>query len=246
MVREINPVCNFIFGSIHMCLLTDTVDVELTIRMVKGIYTYCKDHTTESMVFLPWSKTVTPFPSLRWKIQAYKNDTKQATMTWKNGIMPQFSIPQKPSWYPRECTSGKIRNRWSRHNHQFNPIKTNRYNTLDVNSMDMNKINIIQPVPKRACECSMDTCTYCKYKGLHASPIPSDWSSEDWDGEKAKTREQRLLFDLDFSKPDLRQMTDSEILNELPIQNLNIQEDGKKRRNHQRLQTHWYHHQNVI
>ena len=29
----------------------DTVDVELTVRMVKGIYTYCKDHTMESTVF---------------------------------------------------------------------------------------------------------------------------------------------------------------------------------------------------
>ena len=72
MAREINPTCNLIFGSIHTCLLTDTVDVELTIRMVKGIYTYCKEHTTESTVFLSWSKTMIPFPSLRQKIQAYK------------------------------------------------------------------------------------------------------------------------------------------------------------------------------
>ena len=42
------PICNFIFGSIQTGLLTDTVDVELTIRMVKGIYTYRKDHTAES------------------------------------------------------------------------------------------------------------------------------------------------------------------------------------------------------
>ena len=61
--------------------------------------------------------------------------------------------------------------------------------------MDMNKIIIIQVVPKRACECSVDTCTYCMYKAPHLSPIPSDWSSEDWDGEKAKVREQRSLID---------------------------------------------------
>ena len=58
--------------------------------------------------------------------------------------------------------------------------------------------------------------------------IPLDWSSVDWDGEKAKVREQRPLIDLDFPKPDPRHMTDSEILNELLIQNLNIQEDGKE------------------
>ena len=119
-------------------------------------------------------------------------------------------------------------NRWSRHNHWFNPIKTNRYNTLDLNLTHMNKVNVIQPVPKRACECSVDTCTYCKYEAPHPSSIPSDWSSEDWDGEKAKVREQRLLIYLDLPKPDPRQMTDSEILNELPIQNLTIQEDRKE------------------
>ena len=65
MAREINPVCDFIFGSIYMSLLMDTVDVELTIRTVKGIYTYHKDHTAESMIFSLWSKTIIPFPSLR-------------------------------------------------------------------------------------------------------------------------------------------------------------------------------------
>ena len=64
MAREINPVFDFIFASIHTCLLMDTVDVELTIRTVKGIYIYHKDHTMESTVFLSWSKTVIPFPFL--------------------------------------------------------------------------------------------------------------------------------------------------------------------------------------
>ena len=44
MAREISPVCDFIFESIHTSLPMDTIDVELTIRMVKGIYTYRKDH----------------------------------------------------------------------------------------------------------------------------------------------------------------------------------------------------------
>ena len=64
MAREINPVCNFIFGSTLMSLPADTVDVELTIRTVKGIYTYHKDHTAESTIFSPWNKTMIHFPSL--------------------------------------------------------------------------------------------------------------------------------------------------------------------------------------
>ena len=42
MAREINPICNFIFGLKCTGLPTDTVDVELMIRMVKGIYMYRK------------------------------------------------------------------------------------------------------------------------------------------------------------------------------------------------------------
>ena len=38
MAREISPVCNFIFGSIHTGLLMDTVDVELMVWIVKVIY----------------------------------------------------------------------------------------------------------------------------------------------------------------------------------------------------------------
>ena len=92
----------------------------------------------------------------------------------------------------------------------------------------MNKINIIKLIPKRACEHSADSCTCCKYKAPHPSPIPLDWLSEDWDGEKTKKREQRSLIDLDFPKTELKQETDPDILNELPIQNLSIQEDREE------------------
>ena len=65
MAREISPVHDFIFGSIRTSLLMDTVDIDLTIRTVKGIYTCCKDHTVESTIFTPWSKSVIPFPSVQ-------------------------------------------------------------------------------------------------------------------------------------------------------------------------------------
>ena len=48
MAREISPICNFIFGSIWTGLQTDMKDVEITIRTVKGIYTYRKDHMAKS------------------------------------------------------------------------------------------------------------------------------------------------------------------------------------------------------
>ena len=109
MAREINPMCNFIFHSICTCLLTGMWGIELTIKTVKAIYTYHKDHTAESTIFSPWSKSVIPFPSLRQKIQAFKDDnnSKQATMTWDNGMTLQFSTPQKSSQSPMNMPQAK-------------------------------------------------------------------------------------------------------------------------------------------
>ena len=78
------------------------------------------------------------------------------------------------------------------------------------------------------CKYSSDTCSYCRYVAPHPSPVPSDWSSEDWDGEKAKAREKRSLIDFNPPKPDSRQTTNLETVNDLPIQNLTIQEDKKE------------------
>ena len=132
MVREISLICNFIFGSIRTCLLTDMVDIDLTIRTVKGTYTYRKDHTTESMIFTPWSKKVIPYPCLRWKIQAFQDDKGQEmTIPWNDGNTFQFSTPSKMPRNLRKQTTGKIRTRWSGRN-SFNPIKMRRPNTPDT------------------------------------------------------------------------------------------------------------------
>ena len=60
----------------------------------------------------------------------------------------------------------------------------------------MNKLDIIQPTAKRLCTRYLKGCTYCKYNAPHPSPAQSDWSSEDWDGDTEKAREQRSLIDL--------------------------------------------------
>ena len=77
MAREINPVYNFFFQFMHTKLPADVVDVELIITMVQGIYIYHKDHTAKSTDFTQWSKSVTPFPSLRKKIKAFKEDSRE-------------------------------------------------------------------------------------------------------------------------------------------------------------------------
>ena len=98
-----------------------------------------------------------------------------------------------------------------------------------MNSTDMNKINIIKLIPERACEC------FC---GTHAHTVstkpyipllyPQIGQVRFGMVEKAKKREQRSLIDLDFPKTELEQETDPDILNELPIQNLSIQEDREE------------------
>ena len=136
MAREINLVCNFLFGFMHTNLPADMVDMELTIRMVQRIYIYCKDHTAESTIFTPWSISVSPFPSLRKKIMAFKEDSRgHSTPTW----IPLVNTPTKSLRNPRKCISGKVRTRWSNHNHCFNLIKTNQVNTLGTGLADEKK-----------------------------------------------------------------------------------------------------------
>ena len=125
MAREINLVGDLFLGLMHTNLPTDKVDVELTIRMVQRIYIYHKDHTAKSTICTPWSKSVTPFPSLRKKIKAFKEDSRgHSTPAW----MPLVNTQTKPPRNPRKYVSGKVRTRCSNCNHCFNPIKTIQVN----------------------------------------------------------------------------------------------------------------------
>ena len=66
------------------------------------------------------------------------------------------------------------------------PQRPDRCNTCDSNSSDWNKLDIIQPTPKRLCNRSLKDCTYCTCNALHPCSAPSDWSSKDWDCDKQK------------------------------------------------------------
>ena len=46
--------------------------------------------------------------------------------------------------------------------------------------------------------------TYCKYDAPHPSTTPSDWLSEDWDGKKAKAREEHPLLDFNLLEKQLQ------------------------------------------
>ena len=92
----------------------------------------------------------------------------------------------------------------SNQRHCFNPIKIDRYNTQDCDMTDYNKTDILQPTPKRLYTRTSNRCMYCKIDAPHPSVTPSDWSSEDWDGKKAKAREQRPLLDFKLLEQQLQ------------------------------------------
>ena len=47
-------------------------------------------------------------------------------------------------------------------------------------------------------------CTYCKYDAPHPLATLSDWSSEDWDGDKAMAREQCPLLDFNLLEKQIQ------------------------------------------
>ena len=78
---------------------------------------------------------------------------------------------------------------------------------------ELDKVNIKAPILTKACDRLGLSCSYCKQGALHPSAEESDWSSEDWDGTKAKTREQNdSLVDFNEPKPqtNIDQATDTD------------------------------------
>ena len=154
--------------------------------MVKGIYTYRKDQTTESTIFTPWSKKVTPFPSLRSKIQAYKDKQRDKVIQWANSFQfPTHPVTQITQTNPRKRASGKIRARWSI-KARYNPTNTKRPNTLDlpITNMDMTDSDKVKvPLSVKVCNRFRPMCPFCKQSTQHPSPKESDWMDRDWNGK---------------------------------------------------------------
>ena len=178
MAHEISPICDFHFGSLSTTLPTDTVDLELTAWMVKGIYTYRKDHTMKSTIFTPWSKKVTPFPYLRCKIQAYKDEQRdEKVLQWTiSFLFPIHPVTKTTQTNPGKMASGKIRARWSI-KARYKPMRPKRPNTLDLaltntDMMGSNKVMVSLSV--KVCHRFGPMCQFCKQSTQHPSPQESD------------------------------------------------------------------------
>ena len=84
---------------------------------------------------------------------------------------------------------------------------------MDTKVSDLNKIDIVAPKLRNACDSFGLSCSYCGQDALHPLPQNSNWSSEDWDGNKAKAKEQIKSL-MDFNDPNsqtsMEQTTDTE------------------------------------
>ena len=76
MACDLAPSCNFLYGVLSYHLPEDTIDVELTVRMLKGIHSYRKDCSTQISSCSPWSLQVCPFLSLTKKMEVYLEERR--------------------------------------------------------------------------------------------------------------------------------------------------------------------------
>ena len=63
MACKLSANYDLIFGILSCNLLKDTIDVDLKVHTLKGIYTYKKDRNNQVSKYSPWGTEVKPFPS---------------------------------------------------------------------------------------------------------------------------------------------------------------------------------------
>ena len=58
----LKPECNFLHGYFRCPLPIETMDIEVEIKMMRGIHTFGRDKTTPVLSCNPWSKRLHPYP----------------------------------------------------------------------------------------------------------------------------------------------------------------------------------------
>ena len=76
MACELKPTCNFLFNFFQCALLKDIIGIEVTVRIVKGIHLYRKDHTSEQVTCSPWNRWMKLFLSLQKKTEVYEEEKR--------------------------------------------------------------------------------------------------------------------------------------------------------------------------
>ena len=108
MACSLNPQCNFLYGFFKCNPLEDTMGVEVTLRTLKRIHNFRRDHATQSSMCSPWGSLVKPFPLLLRKMEAYMD--KRWSIV--NPFSPNQRYPDRRD--PSSFTKRAIPTKWSR------------------------------------------------------------------------------------------------------------------------------------
>ena len=79
MACDLAPQGNFLYGFFQCQLPEDTIDAEITMRMIKGIHTCKKECSNQTSSCSPWGLQVHPFPFLVKKMEAYLEERSNIT-----------------------------------------------------------------------------------------------------------------------------------------------------------------------
>ena len=96
MACNLDPQYNCLYGFFECNLPEYTIDVEVTVRNLKGVYNFRKDCTTQSSMCSLWGSQVKPFRSLLKKMDTYMEE-RQNIM---NPFFPNQRYPNRPNLLP--------------------------------------------------------------------------------------------------------------------------------------------------
>ena len=205
MACELKPSCDFLFRFCQCAFPEDTIYIEVTVRMVKGIHTYRTDHTTKSGTCSPWSRQMKPFPLCRKQIEAFKEEkrNKNSSFTPRTVKFTKKAIPSKRS-RDRSLRRSKSMSRKLDMGH-FAPPKAKRPALLWAPlPASETTTTTTMAINTQVATSSPPMTTYCKTckKWEHPAhslfsqphslyPQESVWSDKDWNGDRQREREER-------------------------------------------------------
>ena len=103
MACILKPECNFLNGYFRYLLPLDTVDIEVKVKMMRGIHMFRRDRITQVILCNSWSARLCSYPSLIQKVKTYlesegKHGPKprpqpQSQLQPSSSTPPQDNIP---------------------------------------------------------------------------------------------------------------------------------------------------------
>ena len=156
MVCILMPECNFLHRYFRCLLSEETVDVEVKVKMIRGIHTYRRDLTTQVISCKPQSPRLHPYPSLIRKMQTYleregKNGNQPHTSTYQLGktTSPQKTPVPKRAAYKKERTKTPIK-RWFKARLVQKSLPVNTEPETVATTTTATKASVVKPIATAA------------------------------------------------------------------------------------------------